>query len=115
MWARRMIPVMLIGLLLGLSLGNGLAVANEQVPAKPEPAPVKPESVPAKPVPTSVKPRSAGNDTKPAEKMRHPTKGSPASKATALPPPPAAIFGQDGAPMVLGARRGVHDGERAGR
>src|SRR6267143_1656927 len=46
MWARRMVPVVLIGLLWsGGSQGQGLAVANEQVPAKPEPVPVKPEAV----------------------------------------------------------------------
>ncbi len=86
MWARRMAPVVLIGLLLsGLSLGNGLALASEQVPAKPEPVPVKPEPVPAKP----------------AEKTRHPANRSPVPKATALPQPPATITGKDGAPMVL--------------
>src|SRR5713101_6657525 len=86
MWARRMAPVVLIGLLLsGLSLGNGLALASEQVPAKPEPVPVKPEPVPAKP----------------AEKTRHPPNRSQVPKATALPHPPATITGKDGAPMVL--------------
>jgi sulfatase modifying factor 1 len=81
-----MVPVVLIGLVLsGWSLGQGLAVANEQVPVKPEPATVKPESVPAKP----------------AGKTRHPANGSPASKTTVLPHLPAAILGPDGAPMVL--------------
>jgi sulfatase modifying factor 1 len=86
MWARRLVPVVLIGLLWsGVSLGHGLAVASEPVPAKPEPVPVKPEPVPAKPV----------------EKARHPVNRHPAQKATALSHPPAAITGKDGAPMVL--------------
>ena len=84
MWVRRMVPVLLIGLVLsGLSLGPGLA--HEQAPAKPEPGPVKPELGPAKP----------------AEKTRHPTNGSSAPKATALSHLPAAITGRDGAPMGL--------------
>ncbi len=98
MWAQRMVPVVLIGFLWsGWSLSHDRAVANEYVPAKPEPGPVKPESIPAKPEPAPVKPRSAGSDTKPVEK-RHPVNGSPALKATAL---PAEITGNDGAPMVL--------------
>ena len=84
MWVRRMVPVLLIGLVLsGLSLGSGLA--HEQAPAKPEPGPVKPELGPAKP----------------DEKTRHPANGSSAPKATALPHLPAAITGRDGAPMGL--------------
>jgi len=99
MWAQRMVPVVVIGLWLsGWFLGYGLAVANEQAPAKSESTPVKPESVPAKSEPSPVKPRSAGSDTKPAEKTRHPATGSPASKTSVL---PATITGKDGAPMVL--------------
>ena len=79
MWARRMVSVVLVGLLLsGLSLGHGLAVADEPVPVNPEPV-----------------------SPKPAEKTRRPANRSPASKATALPKLPAALLGQDGAPMVL--------------
>ena len=86
MWVRRMVHVVLIGLLLsGWSLGHDRAVANEPVPAKPEPAPIKPESVPAKP----------------AAKTRPPANGSSAPKARILPQPPATITGKDGAPMVL--------------
>ena len=99
MWDRRMVLVLVIGLWLsGWFLGHGPAVANEQIPAKPESTPIKPESVPAKPESSPIKPRSAGSDTKPVEKMRHPTNGNPASKATAL---LAAHLGKDGAPMVL--------------
>lgn len=84
MWVRRMVPVLLIGLVLsGLSLGSGLA--HEQTPAKPELGPVKPELGPAKP----------------DEKTRHSANGSSAPKATALSHLPAAITGRDGAPMVL--------------
>ena len=78
MWARRMVPIVVIGLLLsGLSLGHGLALADEPVPVNPEPV-----------------------SPKPAEKTRRPANRSPASKATALPKLPAALLGQDGAPMV---------------
>jgi formylglycine-generating enzyme required for sulfatase activity len=82
MWARRIVPVLLIGLVLS---GWYLAVANEPVPANPEPGPVRPESVPAKP----------------AEKTRRTANGSPAQKARALPQPPVTLIGKDGAPMVL--------------
>ena len=86
MWARRIVPVVLIGLLLsGLSWGHGLALANEHVPAKPEPVLVKPESVPPKP----------------ADETRRPANRSPVPKATALPKLPSASIGQDGAPMLL--------------
>ena len=79
MWARRMVSVVFVGLLLsGLSLGHGLALADESVPVKPE----------------LVSP-------KPAEKTRRPARRSPAPKATALPKLPATVLGQDGAPMVL--------------
>ena len=99
MWDRRIVLVLVIGLWLsGWFLGHGPAVANEQIPAKPESTPIKPESVPAKPESSPIKPRSAGSDTKPVEKMRHPTNGNPASKATAL---PATLLGKDGVPMVL--------------
>ena len=79
MWARRMVSVVLVGLLLsGLSLGHGLAVADEPVPVNPEPV-----------------------SPKPAEQTRRSAKRSPAPKATALPKLPATRLGQDGAPMVL--------------
>jgi len=79
MWARRIVPVWLIGLLVsGLFWGQGLALANEPVPVQPEPI-----------TPT------------PAEKTRRPANRSPAKKAPALLTPPAALTGKDGAPMVL--------------
>ena len=79
MWARRMVPVVFVGLLLsGLSLGHGLAMADEPVPVNPEPV-----------------------SPKPAEKTRRLANRSPAPKATALPKLPATLLGQDGAPMVL--------------
>jgi len=79
MWARWMVPVVVIGLVLaGRSLGHGLALADEPVPVKPEPV-----------------------SPKPAEKTRRPANRHPAPKATALPKLPAAIIGKDGAPMVL--------------
>jgi len=96
MWARRMAHVVLIGLLLsGLSLGNGLALASEQVSAKPEPVQVKPEPVPAKP----------------AQKTRHPANRSQVPKATALPHPPVCSPGRlarDAAPARLPGRRACH-------
>jgi formylglycine-generating enzyme required for sulfatase activity len=100
MWARRMVSVVVFGLVVsGLSLSHDRVVANEPDPATLEPGRVKPGSIPAKPAP--VKPRSAGSDTKPVEKMRPPANGSPASKATALPQLPSTLTGKDGAPMVL--------------
>jgi sulfatase modifying factor 1 len=79
MWARWMVPVVVIGLVLaGWSLGHGLALADEPVPVKPEPV-----------------------SPKPAEKTRRPANRHPAPKATALPKLPASITGKDGAPMVL--------------
>jgi sulfatase modifying factor 1 len=74
MWARRMVLVVGIGLVVsGVALSQGLAVADE-----PEPGPAKP-----------------------TEKARRSANGSPASKARVLPPLPATLTGQDGAPMVL--------------
>jgi len=86
MGARLRVSVLVLGLVVsGLAWGHGLAVANEQGPANPEPAPVRPEPVPPKSL----------------EKPRRPANGSPASKAPALPQPPVTITGKDGAPMVL--------------
>ena len=63
MWVRRMVPVVLVGLLLsGVSLGHGLAMADEPVPVNPEP----------------VAP-------KPAEQTRRPAKRSPAPTISAWP------------------------------
>ena len=46
MWAQRIVAVVLIGLwVAGWFLGHGRAFADEPVPAKPEPTPVKPEWV----------------------------------------------------------------------
>jgi sulfatase modifying factor 1 len=92
MWARRMVPIVLVSLLV-LAMGHD-PMANEPNPMTPEPIPVKPEPAP-------VKPRSAGRDTKPAEKTRHPTTEVPASKVIALSHPMATLSGRDGAPMVL--------------
>ena len=79
MWVRRMVPVLLIGLVVsGVALSHDRAVANE-------PGPLKPEAGPATPT----------------EPTRRPSNGRLASKARALPPPPATLTGQDGAPMVL--------------
>ncbi len=79
MWARRMGPVVVIGLVVsGACWGQGLAVANE-------PGPVQLDASPPQP----------------AEKPRRPAHRSPAKKAPALPTPPAPRTGQDGAPMVL--------------
>ena len=86
MWARQMVLVVLIGLMLsGLALSHGRSVANEPGPATPEPVPLKPKSGPAKPT----------------EKTRRSAHRSPVSKARTLPAPPATLTGQDGAPMVL--------------
>ena len=101
MWDRRMVPVVMMVGLLVLSIGHGQAMANEPIPAAPEPDAVIPESVPAKPEPAPVKPRSAGRDTKPTEKARSSANGNSTTKATALPHPPATLVGKDGAPMVL--------------
>ena len=99
MWARRMVPLVMVGLLV-LSIGHD-PMANEPIPAAPEPAAVTPESVPAKPEPAPVKPRSAGRDTKTTEKVRSSANGNSTTKATALSHPPAMFVGKDGAPMVL--------------
>jgi sulfatase modifying factor 1 len=102
MRARRMVPVVVIGLLLlEFSMGHGQAIADEPISPTAEPAPVKPESIPAKPEPAPVKPRSAGRDAKSAEKTRPQANGSLISKTAALPHPPATLIGKDGAPMVL--------------
>jgi hypothetical protein len=86
MWARRMVTVVVLSLVAsGLSLSHDRVVANEPDPATLEPGRVKPDSVPAKPVP--VKPRSAGSDTKPAEKMRHPANGTPRRESHHPPAP----------------------------
>jgi formylglycine-generating enzyme len=86
MWSRWMVSVVRIGLcFLWLALGYGLALATEHVPAKPDPAPVKPDL---------ASPKSEG-------KPRHTANRSQTSKATGLPKQPAAITGKDGAPMVL--------------
>jgi len=86
MWARRIVPVMLIGLVgLGWVGGQGLAGANEPGPATAEPVPVTPDPGPPKP----------------AEPPRRPAHRSPAKQAAVRSTPPAAITGQDGAPMVL--------------
>jgi len=79
MWARRMVPVVMIGLLVsGVCWGQGLAVANEPVRVQPEPS-----------------------TPKSSEKPRRPAKRNPAKKVAALPTLSATITGQDGAPMVL--------------
>ena len=79
MWVRRIVPVVLIGLVVsGWCWGQGLAVANEPVPVQPEPSPPKP-----------------------AEQTRRPATRSLAKKALVLPQPPATRTGTDGAPMVL--------------
>jgi len=86
MWSRGMLPVVVIGLLFSwLALGFGLALANEHITTKPEPAPVKPDPVPQKS----------------GEKLRHSANRIQASKATVLPKLPATLIGKDGAPMVL--------------
>jgi len=100
MWTRRMLPGVVIGLLT-LSMVDGQAIANESTTPAVEPAPVKPESAPAKPDLAPVKPRSTGRDTKLAEKTRSSTNGNSNMKATAMPHPPVALIGKDGAPMVL--------------
>jgi formylglycine-generating enzyme len=86
---RPMIYAMLCSLLATIWLSSGLALANEALPVKPEPAPVAPH------------PHAAESELKPAGKARPPAHGRQASKATALPKLPAAITGKDGAPMVL--------------
>jgi formylglycine-generating enzyme len=79
MWARRMVSVVVIGLVVsGMALSHGRAVANE-------PGPLKSEAGPATPT----------------EQTRRPSNGRLASKARVLPPPPATRTGTDGAPMVL--------------
>ena len=83
---------MLCSLLSVVWITSGLALANETLPVKPEP-------VPAKPAPAPSKPESI--PAKPAAKTRPPANRSSAPKASALPQPPAAILGHDGAPMVL--------------
>ena len=99
MWAQRMVPVVLIGLLLsGWSLVNGLAVASEHDPAKPEPVPVKPEPVP---VPAPPKPHAAESELKPKGKAHSPTNAGSVPKPAGALQPPAEIIGKDGAPMVL--------------
>ena len=86
MWSRWMVSVVRIGLcFLWLALGYGLALATEHVPAKPDPAPVKPDL---------ASPKSEG-------KPRHTANRSQTSKATVQPKLPASIIGKDGAPMVL--------------
>ena len=102
MWARRIVSVVVIGLLvLEYSMGYGQAMANEPLSPTVESPPVKPESVPAKPEPAPVKPRSIGKEAKPTEKTRSPANGNSTAKATALPHPPATLIGKDGGPMVL--------------
>ena len=79
MWARRMVSVVVIGLVVsGMALSHGRAVAKEPGPRKPEAGPATP-----------------------TEPTRRPSNGRLASKARALSPPPATLTGQDGAPMVL--------------
>jgi hypothetical protein len=79
---------MVISLVAVVWLTSGIALAHEALPIKPDPV-----TAPASPAPRGT--ACAAN---------------PLGKG-----PPATLTGQDGAPMGLGARRGVHDGERRGR
>ena len=89
--ARIMMHAMLVSLVAVVWLTSGLSLATE-------PRAVTPALAPA---PAPPKPRAAENESKPTRKWHPLSSAGAVLKPAAAPHPPAAILGQDGAPMVL--------------
>ncbi|MFI5247069.1 MAG: hypothetical protein ACHQWV_00755, partial [Nitrospirales bacterium] len=93
MQTRNIIHAMLFSLLSVVWITNGLSLANEAFPVKPEPVPA--------PAPAPPKPRAPESESKPTGKVHPPSSAGAVPKPATTPQPPAEITGKDSAPMVL--------------
>ena len=85
-----MMHAMLVSMVAVVWLTSGLSLATE-------PRAVTPALAPA---PAPPNPRAAENESKPTRKGHPPSSAGAVLKPAAAPHPPAALLGQDGAPMV---------------